>query len=382
MSSGFNLDADEQLAVDELTRFAEEAIAPLVKPHLNDAFPKDVAHTVLRRLAEFGVGNGWVREEGGGLGLPYRLSGRLYEAVARSCPDVAGMCFVHEGAAMKIFRGARPAVREKLLGGLLTGDLIGCSAVTEAGGGSNVRAMRTRVEDAGNYYRVTGEKMWISNATIADVTLLTAKAPDGSYVMLAVDLQETPVERREIKKLGLNGWSLGQLNFVDTLVAKENVIGEVNAGLRETMRGFERARCFVSTIALGLSGAALDHSIQYAKDRQQFGKSLGELQLIQEQIADMATELDASRLLVYRALDLLDQGVQCNKEAAMAKVFATEAALRITSKAIQIHGAFGISTEFPLERLFRCARMLTIPDGTTQINQLVIGRELLGLSAF
>lgn len=382
MASSFQLDADEQLAVDELARFAQAEIAPSVANHLGDIIPKDVAHGILRNLAQFGVGSGWVREEGGGLGLPFRLSGRLYEALARSCPDVAGMCFAHEGAAMKIFGGARPAVREKLLGGLIAGELIGCSAVTEASGGSNVRAMRTRAEDAGSHYRVAGEKMWISNATIADVTLLTAKASDGSYVMLAVDLRETQVERREIKKLGLNGWSLGQLNFVDTLVPKENVIGEINGGLRETMRGFERARCFVSTIALGLAGAALDHSIRYAKDRQQFGKSLGELQLIQELIANMATELDASRLLVYRALDLLDQGVQCNKEAAMAKVFATEAAVRITSKAIQIHGAYGISTEFPLERLFRCARMLTIPDGTTQINQLVIGRELLGLSAF
>ena len=274
MASSFQLDADEQLAVDELARFAQAEIAPSVANHLGDIIPKDVAHGILRNLAQFGVGSGWVREEGGGLGLPFRLSGRLYEALARSCPDVAGMCFAHEGAAMKIFGGARPAVREKLLGGLIAGELIGCSAVTEASGGSNVRAMRTRAEDAGSHYRVAGEKMWISNATIADVTLLTAKASDGSYVMLAVDLRETQVERREIKKLGLNGWSLGQLNFVDTLVPKENVIGEINGGLRETMRGFERARCFVSTIALGLAGAALDHSIRYAKDREMTPEAL------------------------------------------------------------------------------------------------------------
>lgn len=382
MISSFQLDPDEQLAIDELARFAKEEIAPPIARQLGDTLPKATAHSIMRKLAGFGLGSGWVGEDGGGLGISFRLSGRLYEALARSCPDIAGLCFVHEGAAMKIFQGGNKAVRGKFLEGLLAGDLIGCSAVTEASGGSNVRGMRTQAVDMGTHYRINGEKMWISNATIADVTLLTAKVPDGGFVMLAVDLRDTEVERRDIKKLGLNAWSLGQLNFVDAEVPKENVIGDATTGLRETMRGFERARCFVSTLALGIAGAALDHSIRYAQDREQFGKRLGELQLIQEQIADMATDLDASRLLVYRALDLLDQGVQCNKEAAMAKIFATEAAVRITSKAIQVHGAFGISSEFPLERLFRCARMLTIPDGTTQINQLVIGRELLGLSAF
>ena len=382
MMSSFQLDPYEQLATDELSRFAREEIAPSIAQQLGETLPKATAHSIMRRLTGFGLGSGWVGEDGGGLGISFRWGGGLYEALARWCADIAGVCFVHEGAAMKIFQGGNTAVREKFLEGLIAGDLIGCSAVTEASGGSDVRGMRTRAVDVGTHYRINGEKMWISNATIADVTLLTAKVPDGGFVMLAVDLRDSGVERRDIKKLGLNGWSLGQLNFVDVQVPKENVLGDASTGLRETMRGFERARCFVSTLALGVAGAALDHSIRYAQDREQFGKRLGELQLMQEQIADMAIDLDAARLLVYRALDLLDQGVQCNKEAAMAKVFATEAALRITSKAIQVHGAFGISSEFPLERLFRCARMLTIPDGTTQINQLVIGRELLGLSAF
>lgn len=376
------LEPEEQLAVDEIEGFASTRLVPLLASHRDDAIPKAMAHDILRQLSAFGIGSGWIPEEHGGAGLSYSISGRLYEALARHCPDVAGMCFAHEGAAAKILRGATPEIRERYLEKLIGGQLIGCSAVTEASGGSNVRAMRTRAEDAGDSYVVTGEKMWISNASIADVTLLTAKTADEGFVMLVVDLNEVKVERREIKKLGLNGWSLGELNFVDVRVPKHHRIGEARAGLRETMRGFERARCFVSTIALGLAGSALDHSIRYAQDREQFGKPLGATQLVQQMLADMAIELDAARLLVYRALALLDSGVQCNKEAAMAKVFATEAAVRITSKAIQIHGAFGISTEFPVERLFRCARMLTIPDGTTQINQLVIGRELLGLNAF
>jgi alkylation response protein AidB-like acyl-CoA dehydrogenase len=148
------------------------------------------------------------------------------------------------------------------------------------------------------------------------------------------------------------------------------------------MNGFERSRCFVSTLSLGIARAALDDSIAYAKQRSSFGKLIGSHQLVQAMIAEMATELDAARLLVYRALKLLNQGASFPVETSMCKLYATEAATRITSKAIQVHGAYGITKEFPVERHFRNARMLTIPDGTSQINQLIIGRSLLGISAF
>jgi alkylation response protein AidB-like acyl-CoA dehydrogenase len=148
------------------------------------------------------------------------------------------------------------------------------------------------------------------------------------------------------------------------------------------MNGFERSRCMVSTVSLGIAQAALDSTIEYAKQRSSFGKPIGAHQLIQGMIAEMATDLDAARLLVYRALKAIDSGRPSPVETSMCKYFATEAATRITSKAIQVHGAAGISKEFGIERHFRNARMLTIPDGTTQINQLIIGRNLLGLSAF
>jgi acyl-CoA dehydrogenase len=370
------------LAIQEVGRFAKEVLRPVVDQYRDRHIPKETAHELMMKLSEFGIGSGWVPEEHGGTGVSYLMSGLMYEELSKHCPELAGMSFVHEGAAMKILRGGSDVLKNKYLPGLVSGKLIGCSAVTESSGGSNVRGIKTRAKDRGDHYLVSGEKMWISNASIADVILLTARSDDDKFIMLLIDTREVSVEKQEIKKLGLNGWSLGQLNFADVVIPKSNVIGDPAGGLRETMRGFERARCFVSTLALGIAGAALEHSITYVKEREQFGKLLGEHQLIQAMISDMATELHAGRLLVYRALSLLDKGVQCNMEAAMAKVYATEAAVRITSKAIQVHGAFGISTEFPVERLFRAARMLTIPDGTTQINQLVIGRELLGLSAF
>ena len=166
------------------------------------------------------------------------------------------------------------------------------------------------------------------------------------------------------------------------MVPASNAVGGIGGGLRLTMRGFERARCFISTLALGIAAAALDDAIAYAKQRTSFGKVIGSHQLIQALIADMAIDLDAARLLVYRGLKMLNLGQPFPVEAGMCKIFATEAANRIATKAIQVHGAFGITKEFAVERHFRNARLLTIPDGTTQINQLIIGRNLLGLNAF
>lgn len=378
----FEPSVEQKSAVDAFRRYLMRDVAPIVAAQNGAVFPKPVAHELLSGLCDYGVGNGWVPESGGGLGLDYVSSGLLYEELARLSPDLAGLAYVHEGAAMKLFRGGADALKERYLPGLLSGQLIGCSAVTEPGGGSAVRGMRTRAVDEGDHFRVNGEKTFISNAPIADVIMLTAKTGDDEFTILLVDPREHRIETREISKLGLTGWSLGQVMFADTRIGKEFVIGGVGNGLRETMRGFERARIFIALLAVGIAQAALDATMRYAKEREQYGKPIGRLQLVQELVADMSMELHAARLLTYRALAMLDTGSRCNLEAAMAKAYASEAAVRITSKAIQVHGAYGLTREFPLERHFRDARMLTVPDGTTQVNQLVIGRELLGIDAF
>jgi alkylation response protein AidB-like acyl-CoA dehydrogenase len=200
--------------------------------------------------------------------------------------------------------------------------------------------------------------------------------------MFLVDREAHGFRTAEISKLGLNGWSLGQIVFDDVVVPEENMMGGLGGGLRETMKGFERSRCFVSTLALGIAQAALDAAIKYSGERHAFGKPIAGHQLVQGLLAAMATDVHAAKLLVYRGLWMMAQGARCEIEAAIAKSFATEAALRVASNAIQVHGAFGISREFAVERHFRDARMLTIPDGTTQINQLVIGRKLTGIDAF
>ena len=378
----FDLTEEQSIALDGWRRFLERDVRPRLASHGDGLIPGQLARELLGLTGQYGVGCGWVAESEGGLGLDFLTSGLLYEELSRISPDLAGVAFVNEGAALKLQHSGTPELKQRYLPGLLAGRIIGCSAITEPGTGSDVRGMRTRAVRDGDDYILNGEKMWISNASIADIVVAVAKTDDNTFTMFLVDREEHGFESREIEKLGLNGWSLGQIVFNDVRVPASNVMGGEGAGLRESMRGFERSRCFISLLGLGLSQAALDASIAYAKDRQQFGKPIGGHQLVQDLIAEMATLLDASRLLVYRGLSLLDKGGHHNRECSIAKSFTTESAIRITSNAIQVHGAFGISREFPVEGYFRAARMLTIPDGTTQVNRLVIGRELLGISAF
>ena len=378
----FELSDDQRMAVENWRRFLEREIKPTTDKHRDAPFPKAVLKDLLRGTCQYGVGNGWVPEEGGGLGLDFVTSGLLFEELARVSADLGGAAFVNEGAAVKVFHAGSPAIKERYLEATLAGDLIGCSAISEPNVGSHVRGMQTKAVRDGDTYRITGEKLWISNSAVADYVVLVALTGEQEFSMFLVDREEHGFETREVEKLGLNGWSLGQIILNDVVVPAGNIMGKLGGGLRETMKGFERSRCFISLVALGLGRASLEAAIDYARQRVQFGKPIGAHQLVQQLIAEMATELEASRLMVYRALSLLDLGTGSNVEAAMAKAFTTEAVQRITSKAIQVHGAFGVTTEFPVERHFRSARMLTIPDGTTQINNLIIGRKLLGLDAF
>lgn len=378
----FELSEEQRLAVDSWRGFLEREIRPIVDRYLDAPIPKDVTHQLLRMGAAYGMCCAEIPEADGGLGLEFLTSGLISEELSRVSPDLAGTGFLTQGVALKLARGGSPELKARYLPGLLSGDLIGSSAVSEPDAGSHVRGLKTRAVRDGDNYRITGEKMWTSNIIVSDFALVLTRTGEDEFTIFLVDREEHGYEAREISKLGLAGWSMGQVALDDVVVPAANIVGGVGGGLRETMNGFERSRCLVSTLSLGISQAALDDSIAYARQRTSFGKPIGGHQLIQGLIAEMATELDAARLLVYRGLKLLDREHPSPVETSMCKYFATEAATRITSKAIQVLGASGVSKEFPVERHFRNARMLTIPDGTTQINQLIIGRNLLGLSAF
>lgn len=378
----FDMSAEDRMAVESLRRCLEAEVLPLLRGRLDTAFPPDLAHTLLATVLPYGIGAGWLPEESGGMGLSYITSGLLYMELARLAPDIAGMLYVSEGAAMKVHRQGTPEQKERYLPGFAEGTLIGCGAVTEPGTGSNVRQLRTRAKRDGAGWRISGEKTFISNATIFDVATLLARTGDDSFTLFLLDRSEHKFESREIEKLGLNGWSFGSIVLDELYVHDSFRLGEVGSALAEVMSGFERARAWIAVIASGIARAALDDAISYSRARDQFGVPIASHQLVQLLLADMACDTESARLLTLSALAELDRGGRSDLATSMAKVHAAEAAVRVASTAIQVHGACGVTREFPVERHLRNARMLTIPDGTTQINQLIIGRELTGIPAF
>jgi acyl-CoA dehydrogenase len=378
----FDKTPEQSAALDQWRGFLTRDIAPQLRTHKGDGpIPKQLAHDLLKAMIPYGVGSGWVPEEGGGVGLDFLTSGLLFEELSRISPDMHGIIQTTEGVALKLFQAGSQEMKERYLGRMLTGDLIACSAISEPGAGSDVRSMRAKAERVGDYYHLSGEKIWISNVAIADIALVVVRTGEKELSLLLLDRDEHKFQTREIEKLGLNGWSLGQVLLDDVRVPVANLIGQPGQGLSFSMAGFERARCFISLMGLGIAAAALDSAIEYSKIRKQFGRAIAEYQLVQDLLAESATLLDASRLLVYRCLSHLGAPGKHHLEASMAKSFATESALTITSNAIQVFGAMGLTREAGMEVHFRNARMLTIPDGTTQINRLVIGRELTGVNA-
>lgn len=377
----FDLTDEQSTAVEQFRRFVQRAVTPKIRDHKDGPLSKPLAHELLKLVIPYGVGAGWVPAEGGGMGLDFLSSGLLYEELSKVSPDLHGICQTTEGVMLKLHQAASPEIKDRYLSRLLAGDLIACSAISEPGAGSDVRSLRASAERRGDYYYLKGEKIWISNAAIADIALVVVRTGEKELSLLLLDRKEHGYETREIEKLGLTGWSFGQILLDDVKVPVGNLIGAPGQGMQLTMAGFERARCFISLMALGIAAASLEKAMEYAKTRRQFGKLIGEFQLVQDLIAESATLLDASRLLVYRCLSHLNRPGKHNLEASMAKSFATEAAHHITSNSLQVFGALGLTREAGMERYFRDTRMLTIPDGTTQINRLVIGRELLGLNA-
>lgn len=300
-------------------------------------------------------------------------------------------------------------LREKLLPRFNDGDLIGSFALTEPGAGSDTKVLQTKATVSGGNYTINGTKTWITNASIADVVIVLALDKSGNRQLILVDKESSPFQSRELQKLGLCACPMGEIYFDDCKVPKDcNVLNRlmtlISSGELTDLTGeydvsmsdlppellklpilqllFISVRIGVAAMGAGLCGAALDASIAYAKQRIQFKKPIASFQMVQNRIYDMFSLTEASRLLTYRAADALRiGGGGIRWEASLAMAFAAEAANKVTYDAIQIHGSIGLSEEYPLERYFRDARMLTIASGTTDIQKLVLGREILGVSA-
>lgn len=381
----FDFNETEQQFCDILTDVVKRHMEPLIAKYPSDRpLPKEVMVELYGHLGQLGLAGARTPENEGGSGLGHLLLGVSMEML----PAFLGVSLVgHESTVRRISLAGDLEVSKKCLPDLVAGKRIAGTATSEPNVGSDPRSIETRAVRDGDTYVLNGVKLWTTNGSVADVLVVVAslgKDETGRNLItrIVVDRDESPFTSTDVPAIGFQRGHLAEISFDDCRVPAQNVLGEpgdAHSSLTATWLG---NRPCLGLIGIGLAQRALDASVTYAKERKQFGRPIGEFQLIQEMLADMATETMAGRLLAYRALTLLDQGKWAAIETSMAKYFGTEMAVKATSKAIQIHGSSGLTKWLPVEEWYRDARMLPLPDGSTQIQQLIVGRELTGLRAF
>jgi alkylation response protein AidB-like acyl-CoA dehydrogenase len=335
----------------------------------------------------FGYYNGRAPEEYGGSNLDAKTDGLLNEELARIWGSLCGILFIAGGSGATI--GLSDSEVREFRDRMRAGESISSGGISEPDHGSDSSRLETAASLDGDEWVVNGTKTWISNGPIADHINLMVNIDPGrgreGIRSLYVRRDQSPYETvRHNALLGFKAWPNGELRFDNVRVPRQHLRergGTAQAGGQRRVWHFETPRSTLALMGVGIAQAAIDASIRYAKERHQFGRPIGSFQLVQEMIVDMVIETESARFLAYRALDMQDKGQDATWQSAAAKAFGTEMAVRVTSKAIEIHGALGLMVDMPLERYFRDARSLTIPDGTTEIQKLVIGRRLLGISA-
>ncbi len=373
---------EEQLAFQTgVRRFCEEWIAPrAAEIDASGEFPADV----FRKLAELGYMGAPYPEEWGGAGADAVMVCLMLEEVSRASGAVGSSLNAHISLASSVIANhGTPEQKRRYLTELASGRKIGAFGLTEPSGGSDAAACRSRAARRGDRYVLTGSKAFITNSTVADVFVVTARTAEGrgsagvSAFVLERGMKGFTIGEDD-EKMGMNGSPTAQLFFDDVEVPAENLIGDEGKGFRQFAQTLDRGRVNVASLSVGLAQAAFEAAVAYARDRHQFGRPIGAFQGIQWPIAEMATEIEAARLLTLNAARMHDAGMSVKLEGAMAKFFAAEASLRACSAAIEIHGGYGYMRDFPVERYYRDAKMYQIGEGTSQIQRMVIAREILG----
>jgi len=384
----FELTEEQKLLKASAREFMDKEIIPFVNDYERKyrPLPKDMAISMMKKIAPLGYTGGMVPPEWGGEGMSFVSYGVLMEELARAWGSLSVMVVVHHGGALDLSRSGSDEQKKKYLHPLVSGEMIASGAITEPNAGSSNREMETTIVADGDYYIVNGTKTWITNGGVSNfcaVVGYTDKSKGTKGISrVIVDGRESPFEARELPKLGFRSCPTAELTFSDCRVPKSNLMGPEATGYEATMVAFLFPRAMIGMSSAGLAQAAIDDAVKYALERRQFGKPIAKFQLVQQMLAEMVIETDAVRLLAYKACHLLDKGQICFKECSGIKFFGSETAVRVCSRAMEILGAYGISEEYPLERYFRDARTLLPPDGTNQIQRLIVGREVLGMPAF
>jgi len=377
----FELSQEQQMMRKMVREFAEQEIGPLVQEmETSGQFPWEV----LRKMGSLGLLGLPIPEEYGGAGADTVTYAIAVEEVSRVCGSVGITMAAHTSLGIyPIYRFGTEQQKQKYLPHLASGGGLAGFGLTEPEAGSDAGAIKTAAVSEGDQWVINGQKIFITSGSIADVVIiaaLTDKAAGTRGISNLLVEKGTPGFRpgRDEEKMGLKGSLTSQLFFEDCRVPKENLLGQPGEGYKQFLITLDGGRISIGAMAVGLAQGALDASIKYSKERVQFGQPIARFQAIQWMIADMATEIEAARWMVYRAAWLKDKGVRFTKEAAMAKLYASEAAERACFKAIQIHGGYGYMKEYNVERIYRDNRLTTIGEGTSEIQRLVIARQVLG----
>lgn len=375
----FGLGETIDMLRDHVNAFATEHIAPIAADIDRDnQFPNHL----WSKFGEMGLLGVTIDEEFGGAGMGYLAHVVAMEEISRASASVALSYGAHSNLCVnQIFRNGSPAQREKYLPKLIDGSHVGALAMSEPNSGSDVVSMQLRAEDKGNHFLMNGNKMWITNGPDADTLVVYAKTdPNGGSRGITAFIIEREFEgfshAQKLDKLGMRGSNTCELVFQDCVVPKENVLGELNRGVEVLMSGLDYERVVLAAGPLGIMQACMDEVVPYVHDRKQFGKSIGEFQLVQGKLADMYSRMNAAKAYVYAVAAACDRGECTRKDAAGVILYSAELATQMSLDAIQLLGGNGYINEYATGRLLRDAKLYEIGAGTSEIRRMLIGREL------
>jgi len=375
----FELPESHRALQASLRAFCEEKVKPRARDwDHQEKFPMEV----VRELGQLGALGILVSEEYGGAGMDALAVAVTVEEVARHDGSLGLTVASHNGLGSSHIRVfGNEEQKRRYLPKLATGEWLGAWALTEPGSGSDASAMKTTAARHGDRWVLNGTKMFITQGTVGDVfVVLAASEPERKQRGITAFILEKGwkgFSQRPIHgKLGMRSSDTAELILENVEVPDSQRLGEVGSGFIDTLKILDRGRVTIGALAVGLGRGALEESSRYARDRQAFGQPIGEFQAIRWMLADMRTEVDASRLLVHRAARAADSGRPFSKEASMAKLFASEAAMRACNKAVQIHGGYGYTREFPVERYLRDAKLCEIGEGTSEVQRMIVAREI------
>ena len=379
-----SLSEDQRDLRDVVRDFLENEVVPYRAQWDRD---ESVDTAIVPRLGELGVFGFGIPEEYGGVEADFFTYVLVMEELGRADSAIRGIVSVSNGLVAKtIAAHGTTEQKQRWLPGLAAGQQLGCFGLTEPGNGSDAGNLTTRARHEDGEYVLSGEKIFITNGTWADVALIFARTSDEGprgVTAFLVPTDASGLTRTEIKgKLGLRGQATASLSLDDVRVPESAVLGEPGKGFKIAMAALDKGRVGVAAGCVGIVQACLEAVVEYTCERTQFGKPVASYQLVQDMIADISLDADAARLMVWRAADLIDRGEPYKVAASKAKLFASEAAVRASNLAIQAFGGYGYVDDYPVQKLMRDARVMTLYEGTSQIQKLLIGRAETGINAF